>query len=84
MAQRLRDNRLIEALVADGDQVAVLPRFTTPTGDGLVLRELSGIPWARHVSAVLRPDRPQRLAVRHVLDLLVRSGERVMAELVTS
>lgn len=81
--QRLRDNRLIEALVTDSQLVAVLPRFTTPTGDGLVLRELSGISSARHVSAVMRPDRAERLAVRRVVEALVRSAEAVTAELVT-
>lgn len=81
--QRLRDNRLIEALVADSRLIAVLPRFTTPTGNGLVLRELSGISSARHVSAVLRPDRAQRLAVRRVLDALIRAAEAVTDALVT-
>lgn len=79
--QRLRDNRLTEALVADSTQVAVLPRFTTPTGHGLVLRELTGIASARHVSAVLRPDRAERLAVRRVVAALVRSAEAVTARL---
>ncbi|GAB2494054.1 LysR family transcriptional regulator [Nocardiopsis aegyptia] len=80
VVQRLVDNRLIEALVASGDQVAVLPRFTTPAaapdGGALVLRELTGLPSARHVSAVLRPDKAERLAVQRVL----RSFERVGAE----
>lgn len=70
--QRLRDNRLIEALVADSDRVAVLPRFTTPQDGGVVLRPLAGIPAARHIFAVLRPDRAERLAVRRVLDAFVR------------
>ena len=72
--QRLRDNRLIETLVASGDSLAILPRFTTPTGDGLVLRELEGVPATRYVSAILRPDKAERRAVRHVLDQLRRVG----------
>lgn len=72
--QRLRDNRLIETLVASSDCLAILPRFTTPTGDGLVLRELDGVPATRHVSAILRPDKAERRAVRHVLDQLRRVG----------
>lgn len=72
--QRLRDNRLIEALVAAGDRLAVLPRFTTPTGDRLTLRPLTGVPATRHVAAVMRPDRARRRAVRHVLDAVVRSA----------
>ena len=42
-SSELRDNRLVEALVADSDRLAVLPRFTTPTGLGVDLRPLSGI-----------------------------------------
>ncbi|MCO1338667.1 LysR family transcriptional regulator [Kocuria polaris] len=72
--QRIRDNRLIEALVADSDLVAILPRFTTPSGAGLVLRELRGVPSRRHVCAVMRPDRAERLAVRAVLDALRAAG----------
>jgi DNA-binding transcriptional LysR family regulator len=74
IGQRLRDNRLIEALVAAGDQLAVLPRFTTPTGDRLTLRELTDVAAARHISAVLRPDRAERLAVQRVLGALRRAG----------
>ncbi|GAA1711243.1 LysR family transcriptional regulator [Isoptericola hypogeus] len=77
ITQRLRDNRLIEALVASSRHVAVLPRFTTPTGDALTLRELSGVASARHVSAVLRPDRAQRLAVRRVVEAFARAGAAV-------
>jgi DNA-binding transcriptional LysR family regulator len=68
--QRIVDNRLVEALVAAGDRLAVLPRFTTPVGDRLTLRPLTGVPAVRHVSAVLRPDRARRQAVQRVLDAL--------------
>ncbi|MFD6527259.1 LysR family transcriptional regulator substrate-binding protein, partial [Isoptericola sp. NPDC060185] len=84
VTQRLRDNRLIEALVASSHQVAVLPRFTTPTGDRLVLRELADVAIARHVSAVLRPDRAERLAVRRVVDAFRRAGAGVEAEMTDS
>jgi len=68
--QRVRDNRLVEALVGAGEYVAVLPRFTAPTGDEVVLRPLAGIESGRHVLAILRPDRAQRRAVRRVLAAL--------------
>jgi DNA-binding transcriptional LysR family regulator len=68
--QRIVDNRLVEALVAAGDRLAILPRFTTPVGDHLTLRPLTGVPAVRHVSAVLRPDVARRAAVRLVLDAL--------------
>ncbi len=73
--QRVRDNRLVEALVAASDRVAVLPRFTTPQhAGGVVLRPLTGIATGRHVYATARPDRAERRAVRRVLDALVRVG----------
>jgi DNA-binding transcriptional LysR family regulator len=72
--QRVRDNRLVEALVAGTDQVAVLPRFTTREGHGVVLRPLAGIATGRHVFAMLRPDRGERRVVRRVLDAFVRVG----------
>jgi DNA-binding transcriptional LysR family regulator len=79
VVQRLRDNRLVEALVARGDRVAVLPRFTTPTGHGLELRELAGLDTGRHLLALLRPDRAERLAVRHVLASFRRHAADVVA-----
>lgn len=72
VGQRIRDNRLIEAIVAAGSAVAILPRFTSPQGSGVVLRPLRGISTARHIHAVMRPDRAERLAVRHVLEAMRR------------
>lgn len=77
--QRLRDNRLVEALVASSHHVAMLPRFTTPAGQGVVLRELRGVRAQRHVVAISRPDRAARLAVRTVLDQLVAVAAEVAA-----
>ena len=74
VVQRLRDNRLIEALVRASDRVAVLPRFTTPTDGGLVLRPVAGLDTGRHVIALLRPDRAERLAVRRTLQALRRAA----------
>ncbi|WP_229872479.1 LysR family transcriptional regulator [Promicromonospora soli] len=70
VVQRLRDNRLVEALVAAGDRVAVLPRYSTTPGAGLTLRPVHGMDAARWIVAILRPDRAERLAVRTVLDAL--------------
>ncbi|MCC3765865.1 LysR family transcriptional regulator [Glycomyces sp. TRM65418] len=72
VSQRIRDNRLVESLVAGSRRIAVLPRFTTPTGTGLVLREIADIPTRRHITAILRPDRAERLAVKRVLDAFRR------------
>lgn len=77
VVQRLRDNRLIEALVAAGDRVAVLPRYSTTPGAGIVLRPVHGMDAARWIVAILRPDRAERLAVRTVLDALRTVGRAV-------
>lgn len=81
VVQRLRDNRLIESLVAASHALAILPRFTTPTGwggdGGVCLRELVDVPATRHISAILRPDRAERLAVRQVLGVLQQVGHAV-------
>ncbi|WP_029138277.1 LysR family transcriptional regulator [Nakamurella lactea] len=80
VAQRLRDNRLIESLVAAGRKIAILPRFTTPTDGGIVLRPLLDIPSGRYIFAVVRTDRAQRLAVRRVVDAFVSVAARVGRE----
>lgn len=78
VVQRLRDNRLNEALVADSDRVAVLPRFTT-TSERVTLRPVQGIPTARYIFAMSRPDKAERLAVRRVLESLASVASRVPA-----
>lgn len=74
--QRLRDNRLIEALVAASDRVAVLPRYTT-SDPRLALRPVAGIGAGRHIVALARPDRAERLAVRTVLDAFREVGATI-------
>lgn len=71
---RMRDNRLIGALVAAGEGIALLPRFTTPVGDGLSLRPLADVPSARWIVALSRPDRAERAAVRLVTRTLAGVG----------
>ena len=70
---RIRDNRLVESLVARGFGLALLPRFTTDRSD-LTLRPVTGIRSARSIVALCRPDRYERLAVRTVLDMLETIG----------
>ncbi|KRF13781.1 hypothetical protein ASG90_13155 [Nocardioides sp. Soil797] len=78
VVQRIRDNRLIEALVAASAKVAILPRFTSPQGSGVVLRPLREISTARHIHAVMRPDRAERLAVRRVVETMRRVGAELV------
>ncbi|MFD0557757.1 DNA-binding transcriptional LysR family regulator [Stackebrandtia endophytica] len=75
--QRVRDNRVIESLVTAGDCLAVLPRFTTRSGAGLVLREITGVPARRYLSAVMRPDVANRRAVQAVLESVKRTAASV-------
>ncbi|MEV0893785.1 LysR family transcriptional regulator [Promicromonospora sp. NPDC050262] len=78
VAQRLRDNRLIEALVAASDRVAVLPRYSTAPGAGLMLRPVHGMDAARWIVAILRPDHAERLAVRTALEAFRAVGLEVV------
>lgn len=71
---RLRDNRLVESLVAAGEGLALLPRFTTRPREGMVLVPLAGVRSCRSIVALARPDHLARLAVRHVVDLLETIG----------
>lgn len=75
--QRLRDNRVVEALVARGLGLALLPRFTTGPQPGVVTRPLVGVGASRHVVAMSRPDIAERVAVRAVLDHLTDIGAAV-------
>jgi DNA-binding transcriptional LysR family regulator len=75
---RLVDNRLVEAMVAAGEGLALLPRFTTRTHPATVLRPLSGVNAQRSIVALARPDHYARRAVRTVADLLADVGAELM------
>lgn len=75
----IRDNRLVESLVEAGHGIGLLPRYSTPTSGGYVLRPLTGVRATRAIVALARPDRAERLAVRAVLDALERVGASVAA-----
>ena len=80
VTQRIADNGIVEALVAAGHGIAILPRFTTRgRGNGLVTRPLVGIRARREISAVLRPDRFERPSVRLVVQAL-REQARAVAD----
>jgi DNA-binding transcriptional LysR family regulator len=80
IGQRFLDNGIIEAVVAAGLGVAILPRYTTRSqGNGLTTRPLRGIRSTRQISALLRPDRIERPSVRRVLELLRAEAARIQA-----
>lgn len=74
VVQRLRDNRLVEALVAAGQGCALLPRFTTRPRPDVVMKPLADVRSVRRIVALGRPDRLERAAVRTVLDALTAIG----------
>ncbi len=74
---RLVDNRLVESLVAAGEGLALLPRFTTRPHQGTVLRPLAGVNARRALVALARPDHFARRAVRTVVDHLERIGREL-------
>lgn len=77
IVQRIRDNRLVEALVAAGQGCALLPRFTTRPRPELRLVPLADIRSVRRIVALGRPDRLERAAVRAVLDALTAIGDEL-------
>ena len=81
VAQRFLDNGIVEALVAAGHGIAILPRFTTRVhSNGLVTRPLTGVRTIRQISALMRPDRAERPSVRLVVEALRAEAQRFRAQ----
>lgn len=76
VGQRVRDNRVVEAFVASGAGLALLPRFTTRPRDGVVLRPLRGVNARRWIVALSRPDRAERAVVRRTVASLKDVGRQ--------
>jgi DNA-binding transcriptional LysR family regulator len=74
VVQRLRDNRVVEALVGAGVACALLPRFTTRPRPDVALIPLADVRSVRAIVALGRPDRLERAAVRAVLAALADAG----------
>ncbi|MBB2925349.1 LysR family transcriptional regulator [Cellulomonas cellasea] len=68
IVQRINDFHVVEALVAAGHGISLLPRYTTGAApDRLRLVPLAGVRAGRQIDALLRPDRAERLVVQRVL-----------------
>ncbi|MHB1171367.1 MAG: LysR family transcriptional regulator [Lacisediminihabitans sp.] len=81
IGQRFLDNGIVEALVAAGHGIAILPRFTTRDHEnGLVTRPLTGVRALRQISALMRPDRAERPSVQLVVEALRAEANRVAAQ----
>lgn len=74
VVQEVRDNRVVEALVAAGEGIALLPRFTTRPNPAVRLLRLRDVDTARRVLVMARRDRAERAAVHHVIQELVAIG----------
>lgn len=71
VVQRFSDTRVTESLVAAGEGLAVLPRYTSGgEGSGIVLRPLAQLAPTRRIAALLRRETAERPSVRVVLDAL--------------
>lgn len=75
IVQRFNDFGVVEALVAAGHGVSLLPRHTSGRR-GAVLVPLAGVRAGRRIDALLRPDRAERRVVRQVLEALRAEAER--------
>lgn len=79
VVQRVRDNRLVEALVEAGMGIGILPRLSTRTSAGVRLLPLRGVAAGRVISALARPEVAERAVVRHVLDALRACAAEIAA-----
>jgi DNA-binding transcriptional LysR family regulator len=78
VGQRFLDNGIVEAVVAAGHGIAILPRFTTRDHEnGLITRPLSGVRAVRQIAALMRPDRAERPSVRLVVEALRTEATRL-------
>lgn len=77
VVQRVKDNRLVEALVAAGFGCALLPRFTTRPRLGVTTVPLVGVRADRRIIAIARPDRLERAAAAVVLNHLQAIGAQL-------
>ncbi len=81
IGQRFLDNGIVEAIVAAGHGIAILPRYTTRArGTGLITKPLGGVRAIRQISALMRPDRAERPSVRRVVEELRIAAQLVQTE----
>lgn len=80
VTQRFMDNGIVESMVAAGQGIAILPRYTTRDREnGLITRPLAGVRTRRDISALMRPDRAERPSVQLVVETLKQEAEKLAA-----
>lgn len=79
IVQRINDFHVVEALVAAGHGISLLPRYTTGrrAGSGLRMVRLDEVRAGRQIDALVRRDRGERLVVQQVLDELRAVARRI-------
>ena len=77
VSHRINDLTVAASLVAAGAGLALMPRHTAPVRPDVVLRPLSDITLARHVDALVRPERAYRSTVTTVLAALARAADQL-------
>jgi len=70
IVHRVNEFTVVAAIVAAGGGLALLPGYTSRPHPGVALRPLDGLPAARHIDVLTRPENLHRAAVRTVLDAL--------------
>jgi DNA-binding transcriptional LysR family regulator len=70
IVHRINDFHVAASLVASGNGISLLPRHSFGDETQVRLLPLTGVRAGRHIDALLRPDRAERLVVRRVLDEL--------------
>jgi len=72
---RVNEFSVVAALVRAGAGLALLPRWTSTTPPGVILRPLVDIHAARQIDALLRPEQTLRPEVGTVLDVLQHTAQ---------
>lgn len=75
IAHRVNEFTVAAELARAGAGLALIPRWTTPAPDGLVLRPLVGVRSTRRIDALVRPENLTRPGVRTVLTALRQAGK---------
>ena len=76
ITHRINDFSVVEAFVAAGHGIALLPRYTAGDHPGVRLLPLTGVRAGRRIDALLRPDTAERVVVQRVVqELVALAGE---------
>jgi DNA-binding transcriptional LysR family regulator len=77
IVHRVNDFTIASHLVRAGAGIALIPRWTMPTPEGVRLRPLRGLAARRSIDALIRPENRIRPAVQEVLKHLKDESARI-------